>query len=164
MKMKSTIFNFKQETGRRLVFCTLAFGFFSLPVFAQSDDIEDEDEVETAIKQPVRKAEQKNYPVVAVTGMVTDLATGKPLAGIQLQALGQVRYTAMTEEDGTFTIKVPTFTTALYVHAPEYMPQQVGIVAGASDQVLSIKMLKDKFRKQFRKRTFSLRTLRSKAK
>ena len=125
--MKTTIFNIKQDMSRRLFFCMLAFGFSFTPVLAQDDDTE-EDEVETAIKQPTRKAVHVNYPTVSIKGVVTDMATGKPLAGIQLQALGNRRYTAMTEENGTFVIKVPNFTTSLYVHAPEFMSQQVAVV------------------------------------
>ena len=147
--MKSNIYNFAQKVSQRLAFCTLALGFFSMPVFAQSEDDEEYEEVETAIKQPVRKVDHKNYPTVTISGQVTDLATGKPLTGIQLQALGYVRYTAMTEEDGRFSIKVPTFSTALYVHAPEFLSQQVPIVAGDSTQVLNIKMLTDKFHSMY---------------
>ena len=148
MKMKSTIFNLLQNTSRRLVFCTLAFGFCVMPAMAQSDD-EEEEEVETAIKQPQRKAVQAQYPTVTLKGVVTDQATKKPLAGIQLQALGYLRYTAMTDEDGTFTIKVPKFATALYVHAPQYLSQQVGFVAGDSTQTLRIQMLSDKFQTMY---------------
>ena len=145
MKMKSTIFNLWQTAGQRLLFCVLASSFCALPAAAQSEDDDEEEEVEAAIKQPVRKVVQENYPLVTLHGVVTDQGTGKPLAGIQLQALGHVRYTAMTEEDGTFAIRVPDFATSLYVHAPEYAPLQVAVVAGDSTQHIAIKMLKDKF-------------------
>ena len=147
MNMKSTIFNLWQTASQRLVFCVLAFGFCAAPAFAQSED--DEEEVETTIKQPTRKAIVAKYPTVTVRGIVTDQATGKPLAGVQLQALGYIRYTAMTEEDGKFAIKVPTFATALYVHSPQYIAQQVGIVAGDSTQQVAIKMLSDKFQSMY---------------
>ena len=149
MKMKSTIFNLWQTAGRRLLFCTLAFGFCSMPVLAQSEDDDEAEEVETAIKQPQRKAVQVSYPTVTLRGLVTDQATKKPLAGIQLQALGNIRYTAMTEEDGTFVIKVPVFATALYVFASDYMSQQVPIVAGDSTQHLAISMLHDRFQPMY---------------
>ena len=144
MNMKSTIFFPWQNVSRRLLFCTVALGLCASPVLAQNED--DEEETEIAIKQPTRKkTTQVNYPTVTLHGTVTEQGTGKPLSGIQLQALGYVRYTAMTDEDGTFSIKVPDFATALYVHAPEYMPQQVAVIAGDSTQQISIKMLKDKF-------------------
>ena len=153
MKMKSTIFNLWQTAGQRLLFCALAFSFCALPAAAQSEDDEEEEEVETAIKQPVRKVVQENYPLVTLHGVVTDQATGKPLVGVQLQALGHVRYTAMTEEDGTFAIRVPDFATSLYVHAPEYAPLQVAVIAGDSTQKVAIKMLKDKFVPMYGKTT-----------
>ena len=153
MKMKSTIFNPWQTASRRLLVCVLTLGFCTLPSMAQSEGEEEEEAVETAIKQPKRNVQQANYPVVTVHGIVTEQATGKPLSGIQLQAVGNVRYTAMTEEDGTFSIRVPEFATALYVHAPEFLPQQVGIVAGDSTQRLSIRMLKDKFLPMYGKGT-----------
>ena len=145
MKMKSTIFNLWQTAGRRLLLCALTFGFCAMPAMAQSEDEDEEEEIETAIKQPVRKTVHATYPTVTLKGLVTDQATGKPVSGVQLQALGYIRYTAMTEEDGTFSIKVPEFSTALYVHSPNYLSQQVAIVAGDSTQFVSIKMLKDKF-------------------
>ena len=145
MKMKRTIFNFMQTCGRRLAVCTLVLGLTST-VYAQTDDDQEEEEVESGIKQPDRsKLRQDNYPTFSLRGKVVDQATGGPLAGIQIRALGYERYTAMTEEDGTFVMKVPTFATSLYVHAPEYLSQQVAIVAGDSTQTVLVKMLSDKY-------------------
>jgi TonB-linked SusC/RagA family outer membrane protein len=143
MNMKRTIFNMMQTSSLRIVVCALTLGL-STAAFAQSED--EEEEVETSIKQPDRsKMKQVNYPTITLKGKVTDQATKQPLVGIQLRALGYDRYTAMTEEDGSFVIKVPTFATALYVFAPEYLAQQVAFTAGDSTQVLQIKMLSDKF-------------------
>jgi TonB-linked SusC/RagA family outer membrane protein len=142
--MNNTLFHIMQNAGRRFLFCALATGLTSLPVFAQSEE-DDEEEVQTALKQPARKPLLANYPTVSIKGKVTDQATKLPLSGIQIQALGYSRYTAMTEEDGTFVIKIPTFATALYVHAPEFMSQQVAITAGDSTQVLAINMQKEVF-------------------
>ena len=149
--MKSTIFNSWQTASRRLLLCAVAFGCCATPVLAQNED--DEEEVETAIKQPKRKAVQVNYPTIKLSGVVIDQATKAPLAGIQLQAVGNNRYTAMTEEDGQFTIKVPKFVTALYAFAPGYLPQQVAIVAGDSTQHVSIQMLNDRFQTMYSTRT-----------
>ena len=153
MKMKTTIFNLWQTAGQRLLFCVLASSLCVLPSMAQNDDDEEEDEPVTAIKQPQRKAAKENYPLVTLRGIVTNGATGKPLSGIQLQALGHVRYTAMTDEDGTFSIRVPEFATALYVHAPEFASQQVAVIPGDSTQKISIKMLSDKFLPMYGKGT-----------
>ena len=144
MIMKIRILNLWQTASQRLLLCALASCISALPVAAQSEDEEDE-EVEVGIKQPVRKAAKDNYPMVNLHGEVTDQATGKKLAGVQLQALGYIRYTAMTDEQGSFTIKVPTFTTALYVHSAGYMSQQVAIVAGDSTQAIAVRMMRDKY-------------------
>jgi len=118
-------------------------------VYAQFEE-EEEEEVENGIKQPDRsKIRQDNYPTVILKGKVIDQATGNALSGIQLRALGFDRYTAMTEEDGTFAIKVPVFTTALYVFSPEYLSQQVPVQAGDSTQTVLVKMLSDKFAKMY---------------
>ena len=78
-------------------------------------------------------------------GKVIDHASKTPLAGIQLQALGNKRYTAMTGDDGMFTIKVPAHITSLYVHSDAYLSQQVGVAAYDSTQTISIEMLSDQF-------------------
>ena len=153
MNMKRTIFNLLQTGIRSMALCTLTFGL-SAVANAQTEDDEELEEVETAIKQPTRsQMKQVNYPTVKLKGMVTDLATGKPLTGIQLQALEMPRYTAMTEDDGRFVITVPVFTTALYVYSPEYLSQQVAIVAGDSTQFVAVKMLSDKFQPMYGKGT-----------
>jgi TonB-linked SusC/RagA family outer membrane protein len=144
MKMKRSIYNILQGGVLRFTLCTLALAL-SAPTFAQTDG-DEEEEVETGIKQPDRsKLRQANYPTMTLRGRVTDQATGSPLAGIQLKALGYDRYSAMTEEDGSFVVKVPTFTTALYVYAPQYLSQQVPVVAGDSTQTVQVKLLSDRF-------------------
>ena len=147
--MKRNIFNFMQTCGLRIAVCTMAVGLSSV-AYAQSEDEDAEEYEAAAIKQPSRQELSKvQYPTVTIKGLVTELSTGTPLAGIQLRSLGNTRYTAMTEEDGTFAIKVPTFTTALYVFAPQYQAQQVAIVAGDSTQFVSVKMLNDKFQPMY---------------
>ena len=62
--------------------------------------------------QPQRKTTQK--AVVATReykGKVIDAATGEPLAGIRIQAYNYPLAAAMTEDDGTFTIKLPDFVS-----------------------------------------------------
>ena len=150
MKMKRNIFNAWQTCGLRLAVCTLVMSLSTAVGYAQSEDDEMEEETETAIKQPKRQqANLKQYPMMTVKGTVVDQATGKPLAGIQLRSLANNRYTAMTDEDGSFEIKVPTFTTVLYVHSSEYLSQQVPIRSDEDGQQLTIKMLSDKFQKMY---------------
>ena len=67
------------RTSLRLALCSLALGA-GMPMMAQ---------------------------LKTLKGTIIDQVSKTPLAGIQLQALGNLRYTAMTDEKGEFTIKVP---------------------------------------------------------
>ena len=92
------------------------------------------------------KAENNKYKMMEVKGVVVDEITKAPLAGIQIQTLNNSNYAAMTNEKGEFTIKVPQFATSLYVHAPQFLSQQVAINPNG---VTRIQMLADKFKKMY---------------
>ena len=148
--MKRIINNIKQSKGLRLILCVLAISFVA-PVFAQDDDIE---EIETSIKQPVRKnTKVVKYPMVKLHGVVLDQASKKPLAGIQLRTLGNEMFTAMTKGDGTFEINVPTFTTSLFVHSPSFLSQQVAVNTNDSLHDIRILMLSDAYGEMYDDRT-----------
>ena len=132
-----------------LSFCILGSLCLGLPAYAQDDDLTDDETAVKAAKKPAVKL--PSYPTVEVTGICIDAATKQPLAGIMIQALGNANYSTMTEENGQFTIKVPTFATALYVHAPEYLDQHVGL--GEPGSAVRIEMLSDKFRPMYGKST-----------
>ncbi len=143
MKMKRNIFYAWQTRGLRLVVCTIALTLSATGAYAQSIDEEELTETTAKPKRPV--VDVVSYPTVNMKGIVTDQATGAPLAGVQLQVLGHPRYTSMTDEDGTFNIKVPVFTTTLYVHTPQYIAQQVAVNANDTTKRIAVKMLSDKF-------------------
>lgn len=124
-KMRNTIFTNLRKASLRLAVCTLAM-VAAMPAMAQNKTLK---------------------------GKVVDHASKAPLAGIQLQALGNRRYTAMTDEDGKFTIKVPQHTTALYVHSDAYMSQQVAVAGYDSTRMVRIEMLSDKFLPMYGKGT-----------
>lgn len=147
MTIMENIIEKLQKSGLRVVLCLLAFGF--APQAFSQDDVDEMDEEVTVKKQPKRTAPAKNYPTVTMTGTVLDQATQTPLSGVQLQALGNKRYTAMTDDKGNFTIKVPTFTTSLYVYSPGYLSQQVAVVAGDSAQQINVMLLSDKFKSMY---------------
>ena len=115
------------------------------PAFAQQDD-EEEDEGAKVLydkRKAQRAKDEKKYEMIEVSGKVTDNATGDPMGGVRVQALGGERWSCLTEEDGTYTISVPTFVTALYVYAPDYQPLQVAI-KDAKNQ--NISLITSKFR------------------
>ena len=57
--------------------------------------------------------------LIEVSGHVYDAATKAPVAGARVQALNNRYYTALTDDQGAYTIKVPGHVTALYVAIPE---------------------------------------------
>ena len=123
----------------------LIFSLFSVlvstTVYAQDDDAVDDETVAAVKKKPTVKV--PTYPMMEVKGVCVDAVTKQPLAGIMVQALNDKNYTAMTEDNGEFVIKVPTFATALYIHAPEYLSQHVGL--GEQGSVIRVELLSDSF-------------------
>ena len=144
--MKSTIYNFLQRQSLRLSLCAMAF-LVSSVAFAQ--DPFDEEESSTTFKAPKRTKVADKNPTIKVQGIVVDDATKAPVAGVRLKVLNDDRYTAMTDADGKFTIKVPTFVTSLFVQAPKYASQQVSIIPGDASQEVRIKMLSDAFKPMY---------------
>ena len=121
-----------------------------LSASAQDDEVVYAEGVQPAqaVKKPAAPPKPK-YPMTEVKGVVLDAASKAPLAGVQVQTLNDIHYTAMTDAQGRFTISVPTFAAALYVHTPQYMDQQVGI--GRAGEELTIRMVSDKFRPMYGK-------------
>ena len=132
---------FLQRQSLRLSLCAFALTI-SAGAFAQ-DDFEEEDA--PAVKAPKRTKVVDNNPTITVQGIVVDDATKMPLAGVRVQTLKDNRYVAMTDGEGKFTLKLPTFATSLYVQSPHYLSQQVAIVAGDEQQLIRISMLSDAF-------------------
>lgn len=140
--MKSTIYNYLQRQSLRLSLCAMVLMASSM-AFAQ-DEFDDENEFD-GFKAPKRTAIVDTNPTINVQGVVIDNASKMPLAGVRIQTLNDNRYAAMTDGEGKFTIKVPTFATSLYVQAPKYLSQQVAIVAGDEKQEVRISMLSSAF-------------------
>ena len=133
------------------------FGFLiSPPAFAQENDATGEALVASAdgeTRAPkLKRVAVPDCPTKEVRGICIDAATKAPLAGIMLRALDNANFTAMSEDNGEFVIKVPLHTTALYVHSPQYLSLQVAIV-GDTPNGLKIDMLPDVFRPMFTKET-----------
>ena len=121
----------------------------SQTAYAQDDESYDDEVVTTVKKKVVKKA--PTYPTMEVKGVCVDAVSKNPLPGVMVQALNDKNYTAMTDDNGEFVIKVPTFATALYIHAPEYLSQHVGL--GKGDAAIQVEMISDKFRPMYDKTT-----------
>ena len=103
---------------------------FPISVSAQDDDTEEE--AEAAVRAIAPK--QKQYPTRIVRGRIADATTGKAVAGAIVRASEVDGYSVLTEDDGTYELKVPVFTTALYVSTPDYNPVRMGLQKGEQQQ------------------------------
>ena len=108
----------------RTIACLFLFSA-TVGVFAQSES-------EKASSADAKK-QAPQYEMREVSGHVYDAATNKPLAGVNVRALNNRQYTAMTNEDGAYTLKVPVFVTALFIQIDDYNPTQIAI-KGDTDQ------------------------------
>jgi len=125
--MKKTNYRFLHKT-LQCGMCLALLSGISLPAVAQ-DEVEETTE-ETVVARRIKKADtSKQYEMKAIKGIVKDNATGEPLGGVRVQAMGYEKYSTLTEEDGTYTLSVPTFVNSIYVYAPEYNPLQTAIKA-----------------------------------
>ena len=141
--MRKIIPTIKQQSLRLSVFAIMMAA--ATMTFAQ-----DEAEGQAPEHKPAKAVKPaKQYPTITLHGNIIDLGTKLPLAGVQIQALGNNKYTAMSDEEGNFTIKVPKFVTSLYAFSPEYISQQVAINPNDSLTSISIKMLSDKFNSMY---------------
>ncbi len=145
------MYNIIQQQGVKLsVFAVLLS--VGMPASAQEDEF-DEETTETTAKAPRRQTHVEKNTLITVKGFVYDLATKKPLAGARLQTLDDQRYAAMTNAQGEFSINVPDFATSLFVQAPNYLSQQVGIKAGDEKQTVKINMLSNNFSEMYQNGT-----------
>ena len=140
--MKKTIIDILQRQSLRLSLCALTM-CFSAVSYAQDEQGNADEEL--GFKVPQRRAVAETNTLISISGVVVDDATKQPVAGVRVQTLGDQRYTAMTDEQGKFTLKLPDFATSLYVQAPLYMSQQVAIISGDESQTVNINLLSDKF-------------------
>ena len=83
---------------------------------------------------PFNLAAQDNMKTV--TGTVADAATGNPLAGVIVTAYGDKRYTALTDEQGNYELKVPEFTRSVLINVDGYNLQQKAIADDKADAKL----------------------------
>ena len=99
-----------------------------------------------------RKAEKPApvYEMQEVSGIVLDASTKTPIVGARIQAYNNARYSDMTDENGKFTVKVPTFVSSLYVTAPSYNDIQI---AFNGSQVRSILMYSSKLASVYQPQT-----------
>lgn len=146
--MKNTMIDRLQRQSLRLSLCALAMCFCSV-AWAQDGAGATEDSEFTGFKAPQRKVVEEKNRLISISGIVIDEVTKAPIAGVRVQTLGDNRYTAMTNEKGSFTIKVPDFASALYVEVPRYLSQQVAIRSNEEGQIVQISLLSNRFKEMY---------------
>lgn len=115
----------------------------ALPICASAQVDEDvqEEEQTTAVKV-IRTKRQE--PTRTITGRVLSQANGEPLAGVMIQSIAGEGYSTLTEEDGTFSVQVPLYSSAVSVTIPGYNKVRVGL--NKSGELRDIVLQSDKGR------------------
>ena len=99
---------------------------FPLGVFAQDDETEDED---LDFLKPKRTVTVKKlYETRQIQGIVLDGATKRPIGGAIVRAADVDGYSVLTEDDGSFKLNLPLFSSAIYVTSPDHNPLRMGLV------------------------------------
>ena len=89
-----------------------------------------------------------------VTGKVVDAATGKPLAGVMVQAYGDPRYSALTDEQGNYVLNAPGYTRSIILRVDGYNLEQCAV----SDGVANGRLYQDAFSEFYKQRTVASTT------
>ena len=133
---------------KKILFLLLAVGCCPLAINAQEEVADENVEV---IKAPKQDRPSKQYPTVAISGKVIDAVTHEPLAGAQIKAYNNSYYTAMADEDGTFTIKVPEFVTSLSTSLEGYNINRTAL--GDGNHSVTIQLYSDRYLGEYEAKT-----------
>ena len=115
-----------------IIALTLLMGL-PVSVVAQDEETETgEDAIETLARR--LKPKQKQYSTREVRGRVVNGTTGQPVAGTLVSADDVEGYSTLTEEDGTYVLKLPTFTTSVIITMPDFNPVRLGLQASTQQQ------------------------------
>ena len=106
---------------------------FPVCVSAQDDT---EEEVETVVR--VVKKKQKQSETRTISGRVLSATTHQPISGAIVTADNIDGYSVLTEDNGTYELKVPVFTTAVFVTSPDYNPVRMGLQADKVQQDVNL--------------------------
>ncbi len=78
-----------------------------------------------------------------VKGRVLDAATQKPLVGALVSSAEIQGYSALTQEDGTYELKIPVFATSISITSPEMNRVRIGLTQ--SEQQRDVLLYPDLF-------------------
>lgn len=100
----------------------------TVPVAGFAQDEFEEEEIDTTVVLRARKAAaKKQEPTREISGRVVSQQDHTPLAGVLVQSIAGKGYSALTEDDGTFRLQVPLYSSAVEVTIPGYNTVRVGL-------------------------------------
>ncbi len=123
----------RKSMKRYILFGISLLMAFPLSVVAQDDDTEEE--VETADVRALAP-KQIQYETRTVRGRVLDATTQQPVPGAIVRAAEIDGYSVLTEDDGTYELRVPVFASGLYVSTPDYNPVRLGLLKDAEQKTV----------------------------
>ncbi len=110
---------------KKIIIYSLLFATLPMNTWAQEAETDAEESVAIRVAKP-----RVTVPTHPITGRVIDASTHQPVSGISVRAYNNDQFTAMTDEDGSFTIHVADFVTSLTFSAPDYQLIQQPIGKG----------------------------------
>jgi hypothetical protein len=83
-----------------------------------------------------------------VTGQVVDAATKQPLVGVIVAAYDNDKYSAMTDEEGRYTLKVPDYVSSVQMRIDGYNFLQCAIADGVANGQLYNEAFTEVYKRQ----------------
>lgn len=105
------------------IFCLSVLMAASLGSYAQEETTTQDDDTKVVHVRKARKVE----PTRTITGRVVAHQGQEPLSGVLVQSIAGQGYSVLTAEDGTFTMQVPMYSSAVSVTIPGYNTVRVGL-------------------------------------
>ena len=112
----------------------IIFGLILTLAFPAVVMAQDEDDDYNTKPQKVLVRKQMDYDTKTVKGRVVNALTKAPVPGVIIRTSEIEGYSKVTGEDGTYEMKVPTFTSALSVEAPDYNFVVIGLQEGTEQR------------------------------
>lgn len=103
------------------------------PTFVHAQDDSGNAKVKT-----VKRDVNKKYETRTVKGKVVNAATGVPISGAIVGAHGLDGYSGLTNDNGEYTVNVPTFSSAIFVSCPDYNSVMLGLSNGEEQQTAKL--------------------------
>lgn len=91
----------------------------------------------------------KDLALRVINGRVIDAITKLPKSGVIVRVVGYGGYSSLTNDDGTYELKIPKYATAIEVSTPDYNIVKKGL--GKSDNIGDICIYHDTYKNDYTK-------------